>query len=284
MPSFQPKNILIDFVLADGDFGGGNTLSVPCGPGGLKAKVSITKPGPPDKNKADIKITGLSLKHMEQLTTLGFMPQESQKNLCKVQAGSGDDMAVVFEGEITSAFPDFNQAPDVVMNVEAESGAYPQLVAEGAVSVQGDSPVASLIETECKNIGYTFKNEGVTSSVRNAVFEGSPLEKMLKMAKQVGAELLVDDRMVILLPGDGTPREGEAVLLDKGSGLLGYPTFNQDGIICKCLFNHNLTMGGQVRVESVVPKATGHWKITKLTHNISTSDEWNSEIEAQYIG
>jgi hypothetical protein len=282
--SFTRKYIECQFILAEGDFGGGNTLTVPGGANGLTMSVSITKPGLPDKNKANIKITGLSLAHMEQLTTLGFMPMESQKNLCQVRAGADDNIAVVFEGEITKAFPDMNGAPDIQMDIEAESGAYPQLIPEAPVSVQGEAPVADLIQTECANMGYTFKNEGVTASVRNAVFNGSPLEKIQFIAKQVGAEIILDDRTVILLPGDGTPREGDAVLLTPETGLLGYPTFTQDGIQCKCLFNPNLQIGGQVKIESIVPKATGHWKIVKLTHNISTKDEWNSDIEAQYVG
>lgn len=282
--SFEDKGIELQFVLAEGDFGGGNTLTVPCGKGGLTASVSITKPGPPDKNKATVKVTGLSMEHMTQLTTLGFMPMESQKNLCRVRAGHPDSLAVVFEGEITKAVPDMNGAPDITMEIEAESGAYPQLMAEAPVSVKGEAPVADLIETECAAMGYSFKNEGVTSSVRNAVYKGSPMEKIQRMAREVGAEVIVDDRSVILLAGDGTPREGEAVLLNKDTGLFGYPTFNQDGIQCKCLFNPNLQLGGQVKVESIVPKASGHWKIVKLTHEISTADAWTSEIEAQYVG
>jgi hypothetical protein len=278
--SFVKRILEFKFVLSDGDFGGGNTLTVR----GLGSKVTVEKPGLPDKNSASIDIVGLSYEHMAELTTLSFKANEMQKNLVTVSAGDDERMTVIFEGEITSAWPDFNSVPDVKMVIEAESGAYPQRMAEPPMSVNGTAAAASLIEQEAVAMGYSFKNEGCSASIKNAVFEGSPMEKMQKMASQVGAKLIVDDREVILLPDHETARSGNAVLLSKDTGLVGYPTFSSDGIQCKCLFNPDLAQGGMVKVESVVPKASGLWMITKLSHDLSayTDGAWLSEIEAEY--
>jgi hypothetical protein len=279
--SFTQKIIELKFVLSEGDFGGGNTLTIR----GLNTTVSVDKPGPPDKNSAKITIIGLTYDHMSELTTLNFKPDELQKNLVTISAGTEETMTVIFEGEITQASPDMNSVPDVKMQIEAESGAYPQRIAEAPMSVQGSAQVADLIKKEASAIGYTFKNENCTASVKNSVFEGSPFEKILKMANEVGAGIFIDDREIILLPDNDTPREGEAVLLNKDSGLIGYPTFSQDGIQCKCLFNPDLKQGGLIKVETIVPKASGSWKITKLSHNLSscTDGPWQSEIDAEYV-
>jgi hypothetical protein len=282
--SFGKKLIEVSVILAEGDFGGGNTLVIPGGYGGLTMTVDVMKPGQPDQNKASVKVKGLSYDHMAELTTLGFRAQELQRNLISVKAGAGDSMTLIFEGEITEAWADFNAVPDVEMRIEAESGAYPQLIPEEPVSVDGEAAVSELMEKETKAMGYTFRNQGVTSTVRNAVFNGSPVAKLRSMAKQVDAELVIDDREVILLPGDGTPREGNAVLLSPESGLVGYPTFNQDGIVCKCLFNPDLRQAGLVEVKSLVPKASGTWKITRLSHKLSSDGQWLSEVEAEYVG
>jgi hypothetical protein len=280
--SFTRKIIEMTFVLSDGDFGGGNALTV----NGLSCSVSIEKPGLPDKGTAKIGLVGLTLAHMEELTTLAFRAGEMQRNLVTIKAGDGDSMAVVFEGEITMAWTDFNKAPDPETQIEAESGAYPQRIAEPPMSVKGEAPVAGLIEQEARAMGYAFKNEGCVASVRNAVFNGSPLEKIQKMARQVGAGLLVDDREVVLLPAKDAPRGGDAVLLNKDTGMIGYPTFNQDGIQVKCLFNPDLKQGGLVKVESVLPKSTGVWRITKLSHDLAAFRQgpWNSAVEAEYVG
>jgi hypothetical protein len=280
--SFHRKVLELTFILQDGDFGGGNALTIR----GLACKASIDKPGLPDKNSAKVDVAGLSMERMEQLTTLGFGPGEMQRNLIRISAGDGETMTVIFEGEITQAWPDFNKAPDIEMRIEAESGAYPQLTPEPPVSVAGDAPVAGLIEQEARAMGYAFINEGCTASVRNAVFEGSPMEKIRKMASQVGAGLMVDDREVILLAAPDQPRSGDAVLLTKDTGMIGYPTFNKDGIQLKCLFNPDLAQGGLVKVESILPKASGVWRITKLSHELTAYRDgpWQSSVEAEYVG
>jgi hypothetical protein len=284
MTLFEDHHIKFEFILSEGDFGGGNTLEVLCGRGYLKGMVDITKPGLPDKNKANIKISGLSMTNMEKLTTLGFLPMESQKNLVKIMAGSPEKLSVIFEGEIISAWPNMNSVPNPEMTLEAESGAYPQLIPEEPISVQGEAPIADLIAKECAVIGYTFKNENVSASVRNAVFNGSPIEKMQAMANQVGAELIIDDRTVFLLPGDGTAREGNAVLLSKETGLLKYPEFTNDGINCSCIFNPELQQGGLIKIESLMPHANGTWKIVKIKHSLSSVDKWQTDLESQYVG
>jgi hypothetical protein len=284
MPSFDVKAIEVSIVLAEGDFGGGNTLTLTGGTGGMTLNVTVDKPGQPDQNKAEVNVKGLTYEHMAQLTTLGFRSGEMQKNMITIRAGTEGVLSTVYEGEITEAWADFNPVPDPEMKIKAESGSYPQLTPEDPVSVDGDAPVASLMEAEAKAMGYAFVNQGVTASVRNAVFTGSPVEKLRRMAAQVGAELVIDDRTVYLLPGDGTAREGNAVSLKADTGLIGHPTFSADGIECVCLFNPDVQQAGLIEVESIVPKASGTWKVTKLTHNVSSTDQWTTEIKAEYVG
>ena len=108
---------------------------------------------------------------------------------------------------------------------------------------------------------------------------------MIKLARDVGCELIIDDGEVIVLPA-GKARSGSAVLLNKDTGLIGYPTFNQNGISCRCMYNPHLLYGGLIKVESLVPRASGEWRITKLTHNITActpnGGNWESQIEAAY--
>jgi hypothetical protein len=223
---------------------------------------------------------------MAQLTMLAFKPLESQHNLISIKAGEkGGSLALVFQGEITSAFADFNAAPDVCMQFEADSGSYPQQISASVATVKGEAKADQLFSQFAQASGYTFKNEGITSSVQNAWFPGSPIDKMTKLARDVGCELIIDDGAIIVLPA-GNAREGNAVLLTKNTGLIGYPTFNQDGITCRCIFNPDLIYGGLIKVESIVPRASGVWRITKLTHHITAyipgGGNWESQIEASY--
>ena len=310
--NFSNKAIRLEISLGEGSFaGGGNTKVIE----GLACDVTVRKVGVPSKNDARVKVWGLSYADMAQLTMLAFKPLESQHNLISIWAGeksgagggfaqsfadgfTGDSagasaasssgsgsMALVFQGEITSAFADFNAAPDVCMEFEADSGIYPQQLGLPVAAVQGEVKAEQLFEKFAAQAGYTFKNEGVTSSVRDACFPGSPYDKLSKLARYVGCDLFIDDGAVVVMPA-GQAREGDTVYLSKDTGLIGYPTFTQDGISCRCFFNPGLEHGGLIQVQSMVPRASGLWRINGLTHNLSADTpgggSWESQIEAAF--
>jgi hypothetical protein len=252
---------------------------------GLACTVDVTKPGLPEKNSASVSVWGLKYELMEELTMLAFRPLESEKNQIMIEAGDKDgQLSVVFKGEIVSASADYNDAPNIAMKFEAESGAYPQQIAEPVLTVDGEAKASDLFSKWASAMGYAFKDENLTASVKNAWFSGSPINKAYKLSRDINCELYIDDDQVVVMPA-GQAREGNAVLLNKDSGLIGYPVFNQDGIVCRCLYNPDLIYGGLVKVESIVPKASGVWRITKLTHSLSAYEpsggNWESQIEAQ---
>ncbi len=280
--SFSLKTIQLAVTLSQGGFdgGSGNTKIIE----GLACQVTIEKPGLPEKNSLKARVWGMKYEDMAQLTMLAFKPLESQKNLIEVKAGDkGGALATIFQGEIISASADFNSAPDVAMDFEADSGSYPNQIAGPTATVAGEAPAANLFAQFASEAGYEYKNEGVEASVKDAWFPGSPIEKAMKLARDIGCELLIDDGVMITMP-EGQSREGNAVLLNSANGMIGYPTFNQDGIVCRCIFNPDLQYGGLIQVESIVPKATGVWKITKLSHDLSAyvpgGGDWESKIEA----
>ena len=283
--SYKRKAIEVVVTLGSGTFAGkGNQKTIR----GLGTDVSIEKAGPPDKNKCTVKIYNMLYEEMEQLTTLAFRPLEKRKNLITVSAGDDDksSLPMAFSGEIVSSFADFNNAPDIVMQFNAMSGSYPALIAKNPMSVKGNAPVADIISALAKQCGYSFKNEGVTASLRNSVLNGSPLQQAHQAAEEAGAELLVDDNQMILLPTAGA-RQGNAIQLNDKTGMFGYPTFTNTGINVRSMYNENYKYAGLIEVSSIVPKASGIWRITKLTHNLSAfrpgGGPWESSLEAAPI-
>ena len=243
--SFTLKTIRLIITLGKGNFSeGGNTKIIE----GLACEVSVTKPGLPEKNTANIKVWGLKYEDMSQLTMLAFRPLEMQRNLISIFAGDvGGKLSLVFSGHITSAYADFNSAPDVTMQIEADTGTYSQLIAEPTLTTNGEATADSLFSKFAESAGFSFVNEGVTTSVKNVVIPGSPMDKAEKLANEINCELLVDDGSMVILPA-GQARRGNAVLLNKDSGMVGYPTFNQDSISLKCLYNPDLVYNGVIKV------------------------------------
>ena len=132
-------------------------------------------------------------------------------------------------------------------------------------------------------MGYTFRNDGVTAQLNNAVFNGSPMEQARAAARQVGAEMFVDDDTLILCPSGGG-KQGNAVKLSKKTGMIGYPVINNEGVEIKALYNPAFKLGGLIEVESIVPKASGTWRIIKLSHELHAfcpeGGPWFSQMTA----
>lgn len=277
----KQKTIRTTVILGEGEFeGGGNTKIFE----GLATTVAVTKAGLPEKNSADVRIYGLKLNDMDQLSFLSFQNLEYRKNHILIEAGDkGGELSVVFKGDVTAAFADFSSAPDIVFRITALTAGWSVLLAESPTSVDGETPAADLIKQFAQSAGYNFVNEGVTESVRNATFNGSPVQKAQQVADEVGAQLLIDDETMTLMPWD-KPR-GDAVLLKDTSGMIGYPSFTQDGVSVECFFNPALRLGGQIKIESIVPRASGYWKITKLTHDLAayTTGRWASKMDASWL-
>lgn len=282
--SFSKKQIELRITLAEGSFGGkGSEVVI----NGLPVDVRVTKTGGAEKPSASISVQGLAYEKMEQLTTLAFRPLKSRKNRVAVFAGDENEgLSQVFAGEIVTAMADFNRAPDVGFLIEAISGYYPQLIAAGPQSVVGDAPVADVIKQQADVMGYDFDNQGVTTRIKNCILNGSPMQKAFQAARQCGATLLIDDTTLVLLP-PGKEREGDTIVLSDTSGLVGYPTFDNDGVNAVCLYNKGLKIGGQIEIRSVVPKASGFWRIVKLEHSLSAfttqPGDWFSSISASYL-
>ena len=279
--SFTQKIIETRITLRAGDFGGkGNTKVI----NGLATKVKIEKTGPPDFNKATIEICGLKYEDIEPLSTLSFKPLTTAKNVIEIHAGNEKDgLSLAFQGEITTASADFNGAPDVWMKFEAITGYYGEVTAQGPSAIKGSQSASSFIEQQAKNMGYSFRDDGVTTQLKNAVFNGSPMEQARAAARQVGAELFLDDGVLILSPSGGG-KQGNAVKLSKTTGMLGYPILNNEGVEIKALYNPAFKLGGLIEVESIVPKASGTWRIIKLSHELHAfcvgGGPWESKITA----
>lgn len=284
--TYSIKSIKTQITLAAGSFkGGGNSRTVE----GLATDAQIEKIGLPDFGKAHVKITGMKYDDMAQLTMLAFRPLQSARNVLTIWAGDyGGALSRVFVGEIMQASADFNAAPEVSFNIEAFTGAYGMQIAKPPVAVQGSTPAAGLVSQFSTEAGYVFKNEGVTAAVSNSVFNGSPIEKARAVANQIGAELLIDDDTITLLPAGKSLGGNIVPMLSAESGLLGYPNLTAQGISLRCNFNPDLKLFGSIKVNTIVPRASGRWRIFKLTHALSAfrpgGGPWESQIEAMWEG
>lgn len=284
MGSFTNKTIQIVMAMAEGVFSNGaNQITVE----GLPTSVNINKQGGDERPSCEVTIGNLSIDVVRQLTTLSFRPLQRYKNQITINAGDvGKQLQTVFVGDFENAYGNFTNAPTMELKVKAIAAQHGALTASPATSVDGTEQVSYLVEQWAREAGCTLENNGVNASVRNAVYSGSPVDKAKALAREVGIELIIDDNKFIILP-KGKAVEGNAVLVDKDHGLLGYPTFSNDGIEFRAIFDPAFRIGGLVKVTSIVPRASGTWKITKINTKLEaympSGGAWESSISATFV-
>lgn len=278
------RKLMAMVTLQQGSFKGGEGNAYMISDLAMSARVEKT--GAPDFGKASLQVWGLPLNIMEQLSTLNMHPLFVRRNYLNIYAGDAlGGYSQVYAGTITRAAADFGSAPEVRFTIESQIGFFGSVTAQGDSVVSGTLPAADFIARQAKLAGLAFRNEGVTGQVRNAVFTGSPIEQARQCARQVGAELVLDDNEALLLK-NGAARKGNAPLLRADSGLLGYPAMTQNGIQCKAIFSPAFRFAGLIKIESIVPKVSGTWRIIKLSHsldsNLPNNGKWESDITAYY--
>ena len=284
MGSFTNKTIQVVMAMAEGVFqNGANQITVE----GLPTTVDIQKQGGDERPSCTVTIGNLNIDVVKQLTTLSFRPLQRFKNQITVNAGEvGKQLQTIFIGDFENAYGEFQNAPTMNLMVKAISAQHGALMATPATSVDGTEQVAKLMEQWAVEAGCTLENKGVNASVKNVVYRGSPVDKAKTLARDVGIDLIIDDGKFIITP-NGQAVDGNAVLIDPKHGLLGYPAFSNDGIEFNMIFDPNVKIGGLVKIESVVPRASGIWKVTKITTKLEAyvpnGGSWNSSVSATWV-
>ena len=282
---YSIKTIKVTIQLRQGGFiNNNNTVIIE----GLPTSVQITKSGGDSKNKAVVTIQNMKLETIKQLTTLAFKRLETYNNVIQIDVGSqGGSLTTAFLGEITTSVPVIDSDGTLSLRIEALAGYYPNLLPTPPTSVQGSATIDELMRGFATEAGYSYENKNISGSVANCVFIGSPITKAKTLARQTGIDLLIDDNKFTIQTLNA-PKTGEVPLVNKDSGLLGYPSFSNDGIRCKCIYNEYLKVGGYFKLESILPHATGEWQITKLSHSLEAylpqSGAWETEITAVLPG
>ena len=283
MNSFTEKTIKITVFLRDGEFGQGNNTVVY---EGLPTQVNVSKTGEKDGCKADVVISNIKLDTARQMTMLAFRKLQTYNNIIVIEAGTkGQQLNNVFQGEIITAVPVIGDA-NLDFKIEARCGYYPNLIPTPPVSVQGETTVEKLMTQFAKEENYDFENRGITMSVVNSVFAGSPVQKAQQLATQVGIDLIIDNRKFIIQPYETEPK-GTIPLISKESGLIGYPSYTNDGVECSALYNPDFDLGGYFELKTILPHASGIWKIAKLEHKLSAyvpnGTEWETHLSGVWV-
>lgn len=272
------------FVLGTGDFGtqGQNQLAV----SGLRTSLDVVYAGGNAMGTANMAIYGMTLSHMNELSTLGMVYTQKRRNSVTVEAGNDDDgYATVFQGTITNAWPDMQSMPDVPFRVTAATGMIDALAPSSPISVKGGSDAATLLSGLAVKMGLRFENNGVTAKLSNAYYPGSARSQAQAIVRDAGIEWNAGTNGVLAIWNPGQNRGGTVVLISKETGMVTAPIYTSNGIMVRTLFNPSLGLGTKIHVETILKlyPATGDFVVYGLNLSLDAlvpRGRWFADVQA----
>jgi hypothetical protein len=221
---------------------------------------------------------------MDGLTTTAFKAMNIRKSFMQVAAKDGSTASsTVFQGEITGAWVVLHEGQPY-FRVESCSGYYPAIAPIDPKGYAGAVEVQRVLQDLAVSMSYAFENNGVDTTLASPYLYGTAMQQAAAVADAAGIEWGVDDGVLWIAPASAA-RAGLAPLLSPGSGLMGYPTFNKEGLRARCLWNPAVKIGGLVQVQSSVTAATGTWRVHGLRHHLQSNHpggKWETEILATW--
>lgn len=290
--SFTQKKIEVTFTLAAVTDAAGNMTSQPVFAGsnanqvtlkGLRVSAEIHKAGGASQGEAQLRIYGMSLQLMNQLSTLGRTPVILGKN--EISISAGDDsapLALVFKGTITQAYTDLGGAPESMFQVSAYSMAYQAVQSIPPTSFRGGVDVAVIMQNLATQMGLSFENNGASVMLSNPYFEGSAKSQAEAAVAAAGIEWNAGDNGVLAIWPKTGYRNLPPPTISASTGMVGYPYPSGQGLLgLKTRFNPNINFGARVEVDSIIKPACGAWTVCSLLHDIESETpdgQWFTSI------
>lgn len=282
---FGKRRIDVTISLGQGTFGDevGPDVTLT----GLRAKATVVTYNGDAQGQLQLRIYGLPLALVNQLTTIGPVMAERRNNRILVAAGiDGGPMSTVFQGTIDSAYGEFQGAPDVVFNVTALAAAVQAVKPVNAVSYRGPTDVATIMQSLAATMGFAFENNGVNVQLSSPYFSGTAYQQAKTCAQAANIYFTIDRGTLAIWPKTSF-RASDAIPVQPAFGAVSYPVFSGNGIVVTTEFNPDFQLGGRVDVTSELTVANGIWNIYSVVHDLeseSPGGPWFSQVGCYRIG
>jgi hypothetical protein len=158
------------------------------------------------------------------------------------------------------------------MYIETIAANYNKNLEFPATSIPGLIKASDVMKNIASKMGMAFEDNGVEMNLMDAIYEGTGTEQARQIAKDYNFDCNYENNVMLISP-KGKPRKGDAPLLNKESGLVGYPTFSATGIMFTALYDPAIRFMGAVQVDGGVPvpggdrnnPSIGTWMVFKIT-------------------
>jgi hypothetical protein len=126
-----------------------------------------------------------------------------------------------------------------------------------------------MLSNLAKLAGLNFENNGVNVKLSNPYFAGSARTQILQICEAANIGHIIDNNTLAIWPA-GQPRGGATAMISKDTILVGYPGFNSQGVVVKCLWDPSIVPMGKIQVQSDITPANGPWTIYAMDYDMAS--------------
>ncbi len=260
----------IDVTFYGGKLGGQQIRFNARGKYALRTSARIIRAGGYNLSELQLQIRGLSLDHINQLSTLGALVHPNYG--IKVQVDAGDEingMSTVFVGNIQQAWADMKAMPDCPFHVLAKAGGEAAVKPTEPTSFKGPTDAVQLLQQLAGKAGLGFQDYGLKKKIANPYFWGSPWKQMKEIVDACVGECIIEHEKLMVWPKNGTG--GGALDIRPGTGLRDYPSFTQYGVQVRYEFHREIQYRSVMNITSDIKPACGPWAIIRIDYDLQSN-------------
>ena len=286
MSIFKKRALAARFTLdaAAGTFtsDGKNTVDV----SGVRMRASLVNNMSTTMDSLELEVWGLPLAIMNKLTILQNGYTQGIQNQVELTAGDGQNMSLIFSGQIFTAWADFSGQPEGVFILQAFSCLSSAYASVPPLSYKGVIDAATVANSIALQMTppLTLHNSGVNVQLHDVALPGDAMQQLRKLARMADFQWSTDEMGVLAIWPRGKPRDTLGLDINQDTGLVGFPSYNDKGIAFSTIFNPSLRVNGPVNIYSASSPANGVWYPFNVTHDLESEmpdGRWFSHVEAQ---
>lgn len=206
---------------------------------------------------------------------------EREGSILTLQAGYGDSVETVFEGNIAKGVT-VKDGADYITEIEIGDGLSAFQNSTLDQSFKPGTQVRDVVRTLTQAFGVSQGEQRPipTQVLNNGIVVSGPVrDSLTKILDRLGLKWSIQNNQLQILD-DGGSTDEEVILLSPNSGMVGIPKKREQGIECVSLLRPSINPGRRFKLESKF--VNGIYIAEKVTHEgDSHSGNFLSSIEAK---
>lgn len=170
-----------------------------------------------------------------------------------LSAGYEGSFGKIFKGAIIQKRVGRESSTDTYLDISAVDGDGILNNAFASVSIPAGSNAYARLNTIGKNAGFTINHNDIskagTTLSRGKVCFGLARDQLRTICATEGADWSINNGMIDVI-AQSAYRDGDTVVLNSATGLIGFPTQTYEGISFRCLLNPAIQQGSKVQIDN----------------------------------